>query len=48
MVVLRYPTRREPGIKTKFSCFVPGNGIRGDIGMNTYLYDILQHNISMT
>jgi len=48
MVVLRYSTRGGPGIKTKFSLFVAGNGIRRDIGMNIYVYNILQHNTSMT
>jgi len=41
MVVLRYYTTGEPGIKIKFASFVAGNGIRCDIGMNIYVYGIL-------
>jgi hypothetical protein len=46
MVVSRYSTTGEPGIKTKFDFFVAGNGTGHDIGMNTYVYIIL-HSISM-
>jgi hypothetical protein len=41
VVVLRYSTTGEPGIKIKFSFFVAGKGIRRDTRMNTYVYDIL-------
>jgi len=41
IVVLRYSTTGEPGIKIKFAFFVAGNGIRRDIGMNTYVHGIL-------
>ena len=46
VIVSRYSTTGEPGIKIKFDFFVAGNGTGHDIGMNKYAYDIL-HSISM-
>jgi hypothetical protein len=41
MVVLRYSTTEQPGIKIQFAFFVAGDGIKRDNGINTYVYDIL-------
>jgi hypothetical protein len=41
MVVVRYSTTVEPGVEIKFAFFNARNRIRRDIGMNTYVYDIL-------
>jgi len=39
--VLRNSATGKTEIKTKFAFFFAENGIGSDIGMNTYVYDIL-------